>query len=112
MTAPSDRIQAVLAFAKENLKDALPVAVLAEVAHLSPRQFTRVFREETGVPPGKAVSRLRVEAARSMLETTHYSLEVIAHESGFGDRERMRRSFLRAFGRPPRTLQRSVERAT
>ena len=37
MGARSDRIQAALAFAKENLKDALPVAVLAEVAQLSPR---------------------------------------------------------------------------
>src|SRR5260221_7253774 len=48
MASRSDRIQTALAFAKENLKDALSVAVLAEVAQLSPRQFTRVFREETG----------------------------------------------------------------
>jgi transcriptional regulator GlxA family with amidase domain len=104
----SDRIQAAIAFAKENLKDPLSVAVLAAVAQLGPRQFTRVFREETGVPPAKAVERLRVEAARSMLETTQHRLGIIARESGFRDRERMRRSFMRAFGHPPRTLLRSV----
>ena len=108
MGSGSDRIQTALAFAKENLKDALSVAVLAEVAQLSPRQFTRVFREETGVPPAKAVERLRVEAARLMFETTPNSLKLIARECGFGDPERMRRSFRRAFGHPPQTFLRSA----
>ena len=107
LDAKSDRVQMALAHAKENLASDLSVEVLAEAARLSPRQFSRVFREETGQSPAKAVERLRVEAARLMMETTRHPIEVIARETGFGDRERMRQAFLRAFGLPPQAIQRT-----
>jgi transcriptional regulator GlxA family with amidase domain len=105
--AKSDRVQTALDFAKSNLKQELSVEALAEVARLSPRQFSRVFREETGESPAKAVERLRVEAARLMIETTRHPIEVVARETGFGDRERMRQSFLRTFGQPPQMIRRA-----
>lgn len=107
MDAKSDRIQMALNFARENLKNDLSVDSLAEVARLSPRQFSRVFTEETGQSPAKAVERLRVESARLMMETTQHPIEIIARESGFGDRERMRQAFLRAFGQPPQAILRT-----
>ena len=64
----SDRIQSALAYAKRNLDKPLTVERLAEAAHLSPRQFSRAFRAETGQSPAKAVENLRVEAARLMME--------------------------------------------
>jgi uncharacterized protein YbjT (DUF2867 family)/AraC-like DNA-binding protein len=80
---------------------------LAELACLSPRQFTRVFRAETGLSPAKAIENLRLEAARFMLEQGRLSVEEIARATGFGDRERMRRSFLRTLGQ---TLQKHPQR--
>jgi len=106
LDAKSDRVQTALTYAKENLASDLSVEVLADAAHLSPRQFSRVFRDETGQSPAKAVERLRVEAARLMMETSRHPIEVIARETGFGDRERMRQAFLRAFGQPPQAIQR------
>lgn len=106
LDAKSDRVQDALSFAKANLKSDLSVQTLAEAARLSPRQFSRVFRQETGQSPAKAVERLRVEAARIMIETTCHPVEVVARETGFGDRERMRQSFLRAFGQPPQVIKR------
>jgi len=47
---------------------------------------------------------LRVEAARAMMETSRHPVEVVARETGFGDRERMRQAFLRAFGQPPQAM--------
>ncbi len=104
----SDPIQAALAHARENLRSRLAVATLARVAHLSVRQFTRAFRVETGQSPAKAVESLRLEVARVMLEEGTHSIEEVADETGFGDRERMRRAFVRAFGQPPRAIRRSV----
>ena len=74
---------------------------LAEAACLSPRQFGRVFKAETGQSPAKAIENLRLEAARFMLEQGRLPVEEIARETGFGDRERMRRSFVRTFGQTP-----------
>lgn len=102
----SDRIQAALAFARLNLHAELSVDQLAQAAHLSPRQFSRSFREETGQTPAKAVEHLRIEAARLMMESGRHPIDVVAKETGFGDRERMRRAFLRAFGQPPQAIRR------
>jgi transcriptional regulator GlxA family with amidase domain len=104
----SDRIQSALAYAKRNLHMPLRVTQLAEAAHLSPRQFSRAFRAETGQPPAKAVEILRIEAARLMMEQSRHPIEVIAQQTGFSDRDRMRRAFLRAFGQPPQAIRRSA----
>ena len=104
----SDRIQTVLSYAREHLDQALSVEQLAEVARLSPRQFSRAFRAETGQSPAKAIENLRLEAARQMLERGRLTLDQIALETGFSDRRRMREAFLRAFGQPPQVIRRSA----
>ena len=104
----SDRIQRALAYAKRNLATPLTVRQLAEVAHLSPRQFSRAFHAETGQSPAKAVENLRLEAARLMMEQSRHPIEVIARQTGFADRDRMRRAFLRAFGQPPQAIRRNA----
>jgi transcriptional regulator GlxA family with amidase domain len=105
LDAKSDRVQEALTFARNNLRQPLTVEQLAEAARLSPRQFTRVFRAETGQSPARAVENLRLEAARYMLEQGRLPVEEIAQETGFGDRERMRRSFLRIFGQTPQAIR-------
>ena len=106
MAAKSDRIQTALSYARENLQSELSVEDLATAAHLSVRQFTRAFRQETGQSPAKAVEALRVEVARVMLEEGSHSVEEVADAAGFSDGERMRRAFVRAFGRTPQELRR------
>jgi transcriptional regulator GlxA family with amidase domain len=75
-------VQTALAFAKANLGSDLSVATLAEAARLSPRQFSRLFREETGHSPAKPVERLRADAARVMLETSRHPVEAVESECG------------------------------
>jgi transcriptional regulator GlxA family with amidase domain len=106
----SDRIQTALAFARSNLHTDLTVEKLAEAAHLSPRQFTRAFAAETGDSPAKAIEKLRLEAARLMLEDSRHPIEAIAWQTGFADRERMRRAFVRVFGLPPQAMRRQARR--
>ncbi len=104
----SDRIQSALAFARRNLHKPLSVKDLAEAAHLSPRQFSRAFHAETGQSPAKAIEHLRLEAARLMMEQSRHPIEVVAQQTGFADRDRMRRAFLRAFGQPPQVIRRNA----
>src|ERR1700761_3962506 len=111
LDAKSDRIQNSLVYARSHLQSPLTVDELADVANLSPRQFSRAFHAETGRSPAKAVETLRVEAARAMMEEGQLSIDVVARETGFADRNRMRRAFLRAFGQPPQALRRSVRSA-
>ena len=104
----SDRVQSALEFAKRHLRENLSVEQLADIAHLSPRQFSRVFLMETGKSPAKAVEQLRIEAARLMLEDGRHSIEDVVRETGFSNRERLRRAFLRTLGQPPQAVRRSA----
>jgi transcriptional regulator GlxA family with amidase domain len=110
LDATSDRVQTALAYAKEQLSTSLSVDTLANAAFLSPRQFRRLFREETWQSPAKAIERLRVESARLMMEAGRFSAEEIARKSGSGNRERMRRSFVRAFGQSPQNKTSLISR--
>ena len=75
---------------------------------MSPRHFARAFAAETVMTPAKAVERLRLEAARERVESSPEPIEFAA-QTGFGDPERMRRSFIRAFGQPPQALRRTAK---
>jgi transcriptional regulator GlxA family with amidase domain len=108
----SDRIRRAVVFAREHLGENLSVERLAEVANLSVRQFSRVFRSATGNTPAKMVERLRLEAARPRVEDGREPLEIIAREVGFADPARMRQCFIRAFGRAPQAVRRSARAKT
>lgn len=104
----SDRVQKALEYARKNLALPLRVDDLAREAHLSPRQFGRIFQSETGQSPAKAIEQLRVEAARNMIERGRHPLDVIARETGFRDREHLREVFVREVGVAPQSLRRDA----
>jgi transcriptional regulator GlxA family with amidase domain len=82
------------------------VPALAAAAAMSLRHFTRVFSTEVGETPGKFVERVRLEAARSELETTNDTLDVIAARCGFGTAESLRRVTQRRLGVSPDAYRR------
>jgi transcriptional regulator GlxA family with amidase domain len=75
----------------------LSVEALADRMAMSPRNFARLFRSETGDTPAQFADRARADAARCKLEQTVVPVETIAEECGFGNAERMRRTFQRLF---------------
>jgi transcriptional regulator GlxA family with amidase domain len=108
MDAGSDRIRQALIYAQENLGQPLSVEELAGHVNWSPRHFSRAFREQTGHSPAKAIEKLRLETARSLLEDGHASIAKVALQTGFGDEERMRRAFVRTLGKPPQAVLREA----
>ena len=106
MEAASDRVRSALQYAREHLAEPLSVERLAMAAHVSPRQLTRLLVRETGETPAKAVERLRAEVAHAELASGSSPIETIARRVGFSNPERMRRAFLRHFGRPPQAIRR------
>ena len=111
MGGRSGRFAELMDWMRAHLDQPLTVERLADQAAMSPRNFARAFTAETGLTPAKAVERLRVEAARQGVEQGGEPIDILATRVGFGDPERMRRAFLRAFGQPPQALRRSARRA-
>ncbi|TGV25392.1 helix-turn-helix domain-containing protein, partial [bacterium M00.F.Ca.ET.168.01.1.1] len=52
----------------DNLSADLSLEQLADRANMSPRSFSRHYREATGRTPARAIEEIRIEAARRMLE--------------------------------------------
>jgi transcriptional regulator GlxA family with amidase domain len=80
----------------------LSVDALARNVAMSPRNFSRIFAREVGMPPGRFVERVRVEAARRLLEDTSQRLSDVAATCGFGGPETMRLAFRRTLAVSPR----------
>jgi transcriptional regulator GlxA family with amidase domain len=99
-------LREVQRFITEHPEADLSVPALAAHANLSPRQFTRAFAAEIGMPPGRYVDRVRLEAARRLLEDTADGIAEVARRSGYGTTEAMRRAFLQALGVGPAEYRR------
>ena len=74
---------------------------MARHAAMSPRNFARVFKRETGETPAHFIENIRLEAAVKRLEETAHALETIARECGFQSGEHFRLTFSRRFGITP-----------
>lgn len=108
MGGGQERFGALLGWVRSHLTQRLTVEILAAQAGMSPRNFSRAFRNSVGMSPAKAIERLRLEAARKRVEQSSLPIEAIATLTGFHDPERMRRAFLRAFGQPPQAIRRNA----
>jgi transcriptional regulator GlxA family with amidase domain len=105
-TAERDVLQDVQAHVADHPGDDLSVEALARRAGMSVRNFARSFRAEIGTTPARYVERVRIEAARRMLEETDTGVDAVATACGFGTAETMRRAFLRALRIPPAEYRR------
>jgi transcriptional regulator GlxA family with amidase domain len=98
----SNRFAELERWVVENLKADLNVESLAERAHMSPRNFARMYVQKRGRTPAKAVEAIRLDAARRRLEETDARIDQIADECGYSGEEQMRATFVRVLKIPPR----------
>jgi transcriptional regulator GlxA family with amidase domain len=96
-----DRFGSLHDWINEHLAEDLSLPLLAGRMGMSERSFSRHYLEATGVTPGRAVERLRVEAARRLLADSGLPVKRISQRCGFGSEETMRRSFLRVLAVTP-----------
>jgi transcriptional regulator GlxA family with amidase domain len=91
--ADRDPIRTLQRWAPDILLALSTVDDMAAYVHMSPRNFARLFRRETGVTPGRYLRRLRAEAARRRVqELPDGSTAAVAAEVGFGSTKSLRRS--------------------
>jgi len=102
-----DDLADVLEWMAAHLEQPLPVAELAERAHMSARTFARRFRATTGTTPHAWLLRQRVLLAQHLLESNGYSVEEVAQHSGFGTAAMLRHHFTRERGTSPRSYARA-----
>ncbi len=93
---------------KEHLDTKLTNAELARRVNLSEASLLRHFRNTIGISPQKELQRLRLNHAATLLQQTGKSIENIAAECGFWDRNHFTRVFTREWKTPPAAYRRSA----
>ncbi len=102
-------VERVVATMRERLGETLTLRDLADVAHLSPYYFTRVFHDVTGIPPAEYLAALRVQEAKRLLLTTEASVTEVCFEVGYTGLGTFTARFARLVGLPPGRLRRQAE---
>jgi transcriptional regulator GlxA family with amidase domain len=80
---------------------------IAEYANTSVRTLSRRFRMETGDTVVGWLIRHRVQRARELPEQTDRPVAVIAHQTGFGSLESLRKHFGQIIGTSPLAYRRA-----
>jgi transcriptional regulator GlxA family with amidase domain len=98
---------AARSWALTRLHEPLRLRDLADRESMSVRTFTRRFREEVGISPGRWLVQQRVQRARHLLESSDLGVDRVAVESGFGTAQSMRQHLQAALGVTPTAYRRT-----
>lgn len=85
---------------------AVRIAALAEECHCTPGHFTRIFRRCTGLTPREFIVQTRIDAAKSLLYLSNYSISRIAEVLGYRDVFYFSRQFHEQTGLAPSAFRR------
>ncbi len=85
---------------RTHLDGDLDVAGLAERAGMSPRTFHRRFTDALGETPARFVETLRLDHARTLLQTS-MALKTVAAQTGYATPSQLSKAFARRFGVSP-----------
>lgn len=85
----------------KHLAEEIRIEDLAERLAVSPRTLIRRFQRVTGLSPQAFLQKLRVDRARTLMETTELRLTEILERVGYQDESAFRRLFKRHTGHSP-----------
>ncbi|KAM9863913.1 GlxA family transcriptional regulator [Leucobacter sp. BZR 635] len=102
-----ERFSTTREWALTHLDEQLTIETLSRHANVSPRTFSRRFREETGYTPMQWVMRARIDLARELLENTDFGIDEIALTVGLGSGANLRQFFRRVLGTTPSEYRRT-----
>ena len=94
-------VQAAIADIRANYAGLYGVEELSERLGVSKSHLVRTFTAALGIPPGRYLTRVRVEAAQRLLLHREYTLDVVASLCGFSGANYLCRVFKKETGQSP-----------
>jgi AraC family transcriptional regulator len=104
-------VDRAIRFICEQYDQPLSLADVADSAILSPYHFTRLFKEVTGITPGRYISAVRIYQAKRMLLATEMSITDIVFAVGYNSVGSFSNHFSDSVGLSPGRFRR-VSRTT
>jgi len=97
----NEAVERVVAYLYERYDQPITLADMADVAILSQFHFARTFREVTGVSPGRFLSAIRLQRAKSLLTTTGLTVTDISYRVGYNSLGTFTSRFTKSVGVTP-----------
>ena len=97
----ADRAEAAKTYLASRLAERITLDEVARAVHASPFHLARVFRQRTGMPIHRYLTRLRLRASLERLADGADDLTALALELGFSSHSHFADAFRREFGRTP-----------
>lgn len=92
----------ILEYVAEHYRDCnLSLSMVAERLSLTPSYVTRYFKNKNGLPLMQYVSKVRIEKAKELLETSKFTIKEIVERVGFVDENNFSRAFRKREGISP-----------
>lgn len=86
-------VRQAIQYIYENLQRRLSVEEIANYVNKSPSYFSHKFKEDTGVSVLKYINNARIDKARLLLKNTSFSINQIAHEVGYKNKDQLNYQF-------------------
>lgn len=94
-------LQEVMDYITNNIEKNITVEELAEIMHLHPNYFIRMFKQFTGMPPMKYLTLAKMEKAKSLLTVTDTPICDISDALGYKDPAHFTKVFKASCGYSP-----------
>jgi AraC family transcriptional regulator of arabinose operon len=107
-----ERVVRTIEHVGSHLADALDLASLAAVAHLSGSRLSHLFTQQLGISPQRYVERERMAVAKQLLDLTNRPVSSIALAVGCNDPQYFSQRFRRFAGVSPSDYRRRGRLAT
>lgn len=78
-----EAVERVIKTMYENFGEQLTIDDMARTALFSKFHFSRIFREATGISPGRFLSAVRLQAAKRLLISTQFTVAEISNRVGY-----------------------------
>lgn len=98
-------VERAIRMMRERYPDPLSLDDMARAAYFSRYHFNRMFRHLTGLPPGRFLAAIRLEAAKRLLLTTRFSITAVCFEVGYNSVGTFTSHFTEYVGIPPHRLR-------
>nr|WP_246427430.1 AraC family transcriptional regulator [Paenibacillus phyllosphaerae] len=95
------KLQPVFQFIRDHLHQPIRIEKLAELAGMSEKYFIVYFKQASGVTPGLYIYQMKMNRARKLLYSKHYSVKQIAEMLGYPDPYTFSKAFKKYYNAPP-----------
>ncbi len=99
------RMNDIMDYIHKNIQKNITRKDIAEAAYLNPEYLSRLFKKEKGITISDYILKEKMNIAKLLLETTNFSISIIASKVGYSNFSHFAQSFKRIFGVSPSEIR-------